>query len=257
MYDGRALQMATSHRISQSFAQAFDMQYQTRNGDMAYPFLTSWGTTTRLIGAIVMMHGDQKGIVLPPFLAPIQVVIIPIVKKGYEELVQNTAHQIYHTLTSHIRVTCDDDTAYHPGYKFHKWELKGVPLRIEVGPKDVEHQHVIVTDRLHTTRQAVSISHLTSTIYQQLCQFHTALYQRAQERVRQQWYQAEKLNTFGPDIVAYNGAYQTGWCGSDACENALKEYQATIRCTLSEATYATCFNCSQSSQHDVLVAKAY
>ena len=257
MQDGRALQMATSHRISQSFARAFEMSYQDRNKEQAYPHLTSWGTTTRLIGAIVMTHGDQKGLVLPPKLAPIQVVIIPIIKKGHESEVQEAAERIYTALQARFRVKLDDDTSHTPGYKFNHWELKGVPMRIEIGPKDIQSDQAVVTDRLGLEKQAYAINDLDNILYRRLSEFHTALYKRAQERRDQHWHHGDKLSEFGKTLLDNNGIYQTGWCGGDDCENQLKDYQADIRCQLPQATHATCFACDQASKHDVVVAKAY
>ncbi len=257
MQDGRALQMATSHCISQSFARAFEMSYHNREGEEAYPFLTSWGTTTRLIGAIVMAHGDQKGLVLPPRLAPIQVVIIPIIKKGCETTVHNAAERIYTALKTQFRVELDDDQTHHPGYKFNKWELKGVPVRIEVGPKDVQNNEAVVADRLNLKKVSYTIDELDSALYERLNEVQTALFERAKERRNKHWYYAEKISNFGQQLIDSNGIYQVGWCGQDACENALKEYQASIRCILPQNTHSSCFSCNSNSQYDVIVAKAY
>jgi len=258
MQDGRALQMATSHQISQSFARAFEMSYHNRDAEEAYPYLTSWGTTTRLIGAIIMMHGDQKGLVLPPHIAPIQIVIVPIIKKGHEEAVTAEAHRIYNALKVRFRVKLDDDHSHHPGYKFNKWELKGVPIRIEVGPRDAHNEQAVVVDRLQIEKQAYAIDDLESVIYRRLNEFHTALYQRAQHRLYQQWHHADTIDEFGHKLAQDNGAYQTGWCGRNACEDELKQYQATIRCLLPhERRHQACCVCGERSENDIIVAKAY
>ena len=150
MQDGKALQMGTSHLISQNFAKAFEIQFQDRNGALAYPYLTSWcGATTRLIGALVMVHGDQKGLVLPPRVAPIQLVIVPIFKKGEDsQAILDAAYRIKKELGDRVRVHVDADQEKTPGSKFYEWELKGVPLRLEIGPRDLAQNQVVLVDRL-------------------------------------------------------------------------------------------------------------
>src|SRR5690606_3947438 len=140
MQDGKALQMGTSHWLSQDFAKSFEMRFQDREGNLAYPHLTSWGTTTRLIGAVVMVHGDESGLVLPPKIAPIQAVIIPILKKNADNsAVAAQAQHMKEVLCKvGIRAHLDNDESQTPGAKFYHWELKGVPVRIEIGPRDLE-----------------------------------------------------------------------------------------------------------------------
>ena len=153
MPDGRALQMGTSHLLSQSFAKSFEMRFQDRDGKMAYPYLTSWGSTTRLVGALIMVHGDQKGLVLPPKVAPIQAVIIPILKRNQDnsavlKAVEELAQQLK---DENVRVKIDADDSKSPGSKFFHWELRGVPVRIELGARDLESKHAIVASRVMST----------------------------------------------------------------------------------------------------------
>lgn len=258
MPDGKALQMGTSHRISQNFAKAFNMNFQDREGNLAYPYLTSWGATTRLIGAVVMVHGDKKGLVLPPKVAPIQVVIIPIVKKGADnDAVFNVAKKLKERLDSSFRVQIDSDDTKSPGAKFYKWELKGVPLRIEIGPRDMENKQVIIVDRLGLGKEAVSFDDIETYVSKTLATFQDTLFERAQRKMKSQWFSVEKLADFGERLANEGGFFQTGWCQSLECEAVLKEYQATTRCLLKENTHSHCFNCDKASKGDVLIAKAY
>ncbi|HEV2602016.1 MAG TPA: proline--tRNA ligase [Candidatus Babeliales bacterium] len=257
MHDGKALQMGTSHIISQSFAKAFNMQYQDREGKQAYPYLTSWGSTTRLIGAVVMVHGDAKGLVLPPMIAPIQVVIIPIFKKGTDNaVILDAAYAIKNSLPG-MRVEIDHDDSKSPGSKFYKWELKGVPVRIEIGPRDIEAQVAIVTDRLDSQKRTIPFDQIGSVVQALCVELQKTMFDRAYARMKSMWHTAEKLTDFGPQLQKNQGIYQVGFCGAAACEGQLKQYQATTRCRIEEHTATVCFACDRASVGDVLVAKAY
>lgn len=257
MQDGKALQMGTSHMISQSFAKAFDMHYQDREGKQAYPYLTSWGSTTRLIGAVVMTHGDEKGLVLPPKIAPIQVVIIPILKKGVDSsIVLNAASAISKQLSG-VRVLVDNDDSKTPGNKFYKWELKGVPIRIEIGARDIENNQAVVVDRIGLGKQMVSLDEISTMIPALLETIQQTMFDRAKAHQQSMWHKGAKLVDFGPTMAENNGLYQTGFCGDSLCANELKKYQGTTRCLLEVKTFDYCFNCDKDSNVDVLVAKAY
>lgn len=258
MQDGKALQMGTSHMISQSFAKAFNMTFQDREGKVAYPYLTSWGATTRLIGAVVMMHGDQKGLVLPPRIAPIQVVIVPIFKAGSDaQAIYQAAQAIADNLTD-VRVHIDADDTKTPGAKFYTWELKGVPIRLEIGPRDLERQQAVIVDRLGMGKELVPFDRVNLYIHDLLERIQRELFERARARLASMWHREAKLATFGPRMQEHNGVYQTGWCRDVACEQLLKQYQATTRCLLEdEHLFATCFSCDKQSVSDVLVARAY
>lgn len=259
MQDGKALQMGTSHILSQNFAHAFEMKFQDRNGALAYPYLTSWGVSTRLIGAMVMTHGDQKGLVIPPRLAPIQIVIIPIFKTDQDNgAVIMAAEQLAEQLIEQgIRVFIDASDAKSPGAKFYKWELKGVPLRVEIGPRDLVNGNITVVERLNSTKQQINLEQASDSLIQMLDDIHVQMFAAAQERVASMVHVAEKLQEFGPRMDAENGAYKTGWCSNKVCEQKVKEFKATIRCILDERTMDECFNCDQASIADVIVAKAY
>jgi len=259
MPDGKALQMGTSHLISQSFAHAFDMKFQDRDGKEAYPFLTSWAVTTRLIGALVMTHGDQKGLVLPPNIAPIQVVIIPIFKAGYDNLaIIAVARKIEEDLKKDgVRAIIDVEEGKTPGAKFFKWELKGVPVRIELGPKDIEKKQAVVVERIESAKRFIGLSEIKNEVISILNTMQSVLFERAQARMHHMKHTSDNLAEFGPQLEEDGKFYQTSWCGKSECETALKNYKASIRCIREGLTFETCFYCKQQSKHDVLVARSY
>lgn len=257
MQDGRALQMGTSHMISQSFAKSFNMSFQSREGTLAYPHLTSWAVTTRLIGAVVMVHGDAKGLILPPAIAPIQIVIIPIIREEKRKEILDAVKNIANILKDFARVVVDSDEQATPGAKFYKWELKGVPLRLEIGPKDLEKNQVVIVDRLTGKKEFVSIAELNIKIPEMLSIFQKSLFNKAQERVKSTWYKRAKLKDFEQDLENIGGFYQTGWCRRTECENLIKQAKATIRCVIEDKEFNQCFNCDNASSSDILIAKAY
>ncbi len=257
MQDGKALQMGTSHLLSQNFAKSFEMTFQDQNGQLAYPYLTSWGVTTRLIGAVVATHGDQNGLILPPKVAPFQVVIIPVASQPGDTVWQ-AADKIRLELEAvGVRVKFDDRDHLRPGAKFYEWELKGVPVRIELGPKDLAQAQVVLVDRLSSKKQAILLVNLIDSVQAELIDLQQALFDRAQVRLTQSWHKAAKLDQFGPNLENHAGVYQTGWCQSPACELELKKFKATTRCLIEDREFETCFNCDQASIADVIVAKAY
>jgi prolyl-tRNA synthetase len=259
MQDGKALQMGTSHMISQAFAHSFEMKYQDRDGNQAYPYLTSWGATTRLIGALVMVHGDEKGLVIPPRVAPIQVVIIPIKRKDDDEalLAAALASIVQQLKDTGVRYHVDNDDSKSPGAKFYKWELKGVPMRLEIGPRDVANKQAVLGQRYNGEKITVSIDAIGATVATKLIEIQKAMFDRAHERRANMWYKEAKLAGFASKLDEKPGFYQTGWCGDLECEAKLKEFKATTRCLLTEVTFKECFVCTKANKHDVLVAKAY
>lgn len=257
MPDGKALQMGTSHLISQNFAKAFDMTFQDKEGKQSYPHLTSWGVTTRLIGALIMTHGDHKGLVLPPAIAPIQVVIIPIIKGETKDAVIAAAHKIAQQLKNNFRVVVDADDSETPGAKFFKWELKGVPLRIELGPRDLAAEKVVVADRLGMFKEVCAWVELEANVKLYLERIQKELHNRAVMRRAKQWFKVDKIAKFGAQLEEVGGFYQTGWCGNSSCEIVVKQHKATIRCVLASKELSSCFACEQENKNDILVARAY
>lgn len=260
MLDGKALQMGTSHLLSQNFAKSFDMKFQNKEGEMAFPYLTSWGATTRLVGAIIASHGDQNGLVIPPRIAPIQVVIVPIYKSDDQ---QATVLMVARNITAElikagIRAKCDDNDQMKPGAKFFKWELRGIPLRIEIGPRDIENNVAIVANRLGGEKKNIAIDQLVHELPGMLNSMQHQLFTRAQERYAAMWHKVDKLSTFGKQLEEQAGIYQTGWCKDAACEALLKPYTGSIRCLLEESReMKECFGCDKPSLVDVIAAKSY
>ena len=257
MQDGKALQMGTSHMISQNFAKSFGMMFQDRNGQQAYPYLTSWGVTTRLVGALIMTHGDNKGLVLPPSVAPYQIVIIPILKADSKDRVLAAVHELANKLKKSFRVIIDTDDSETPGAKFYKWELKGVPVRIEIGPRDLDQHKVMIADRLGLKKEAVLVDGIEQHLEQYMQLLQTTLLERATQKRNALWFKVAKLEEFAQQMEDKGGFYQTGWCRRPECEAKLKEHKATIRCVLEDKQFDMCFNCNRESSSDILIAKAY
>jgi prolyl-tRNA synthetase len=260
MLDGKALQMGTSHLLSQNFAKSFDMKFQNKTGEVAFPYLTSWGATTRLVGAIIASHGDQNGLVIPPRIAPIQVVIVPIYKSDEQQAaVLMIAREITAKLIkSGIRAKCDDNDQMKPGAKFFKWELRGIPLRIELGPRDIENNVAIVASRLGGDKKNIAIDQLVTELPTMLDAMHHAMFAKAQERYKTMWHKVDKLADFGKQLENEAGIYQTGWCKDAACEQQLKPYTGSIRCLLEDSNeMKQCFGCDMPAVVDVIAAKSY
>ncbi len=263
MQDGKALQMGTSHILAQSFPAAFGVKFQAQDGTLQSPFCTSWAITTRLIGALVMTHGDQNGLIMPPKIAPTQVVIVPISKTPEEKIsVIDAAMAVAKQLrAAGIRVVVDTDETKTPGAKFYHWESHGVPVRLELGPKDLVAQQAVLVNRMEEDKtkkktfiKLAAVVEETATL---LNTIQKALFDRAAARRASQWKQADKLSEFASQLDADNGMYQVGWCGGEACELALKEVKGTVRCLVNENKHKTCFNCTSQSDRDILVAKCY
>lgn len=261
MGDTKALQSGTSHNLGQNFAKAFDIQYLDKNNELQYCWTTSWGVSTRLIGAIIMTHGDDQGLILPPRLAPIQAVIVPIFKNDEEKsLVMPVVQKIAAELAG-IRVKVDDRTEVNPGFKFNDWEMRGVPLRIEIGPKDVEKGSVALARRDKPGREGKSFvpqAGIAAQVTALLAEIQQALYDRAvafRDAHIQEPADYEALKVMVQDGWAY--AY---WCGSRDCEAKIKEdTKATTRCIPMNQQVAPgkCIVCGQPADDKAYFAKAY
>jgi prolyl-tRNA synthetase len=261
MGDTKALQSGTSHNLGQNFAKAFDIQYLDKNNELQYCWTTSWGVSTRLIGAIIMTHGDDQGLILPPRLAPIQAVIVPIFKNDEEKSVVMPVVQKIAAELSAIRVKVDDRTEVNPGFKFNDWEMRGVPLRIEVGPKDVEKGTVALARRDRPGREGKSFVPqvgISDTVLTLLAEIQQALYDRALTFREAHIAEPE-------DYDALKDAVQTGWaysywCGSRDCEAKVKEdTKATTRCIPmnQQVSPGKCIVCGQPASDKAYFAKAY
>lgn len=258
LIDGKAIQMGTSHLLSQSFAHAFDMKFQNQDGSLSYPYLTSWGATTRLVGALIGSHGDDRGLILPPKIAPVQVVIVPILRKENKEAVIAYVQNLEQQLKSvGIKVKIDLDETQSPGAKFYEWELKGVPLRIELGARDIDAGVVIAVSRLGKEKETVPAVGITTWVQTKLDTIQAELFKRAQDRYQAMWSKADSLVDFVGQLEANNGIFQVGWCQDHECEKQLKEYSASIRCIIDSTDLQKCFGCDKKSLGDVIVGKSY
>ena len=261
MGDGRALQAGTSHNLGQNFAKAFDIQFQGRDKTLQHVWTTSWGMTTRLIGAVIMTHGDDSGLILPPRVAPYQVVIVPIPRGNWQETVLPKARQIQADLVAHgVRVFLDDREAYTPGWKFAEWELRGVPLRLEIGPKDLEKSQVVLARRDTREKMSMPFDGLTARVSALLQEIQAALFQRAVKFREEHTTRVSNYDEFKAAMEGRPGFVIAGWCGSSDCEAEIKaETQATLRNIPfgSERVSGTCVKCGRPSQGEAWFAKAY
>ena len=257
MHDGKALQSGTSHYFGDGFSRAFEVQYTDKENKPVHPFQTSWGTTTRLIGAIIMTHGDDNGLVLPPAVAPIQTVIIPIA--SHKEGVSEKAQELYERLRKVCRVKLDN-TDQSPGWKFAEYEMKGVPLRIEIGPRDIENGCCVVARRDNYEKITVSLSELETKIPELLKAVHDGMYNKALEHREAMTYDALTLDELKDIADNKPGFIRAMWCGDRECEDKLKEVAGvTSRCIPFEQKELsdTCVCCGKKAKHMLYWGKAY
>jgi prolyl-tRNA synthetase len=261
MGDGRALQAGTSHNLGQNFAKAFEIQFQGRDKALQYVWTTSWGVSTRLIGGVIMTHGDDNGLILPPRIAPYQVVIVPIPRGNWQETVLPKAQEIQQALESQgIRVMLDARDAYTPGWKFAEWELRGVPLRIEIGPKDIEKSAVMVARRDTREKASMPMAGLADAVKAKLDEIQKALFDRALKFREEHTTRVSSYDEFKAVMEGRPGFVIAGWCGSEECEAQIKaETQATLRNIpfASSNVPGTCVKCGRPSTVEPWFAKAY
>lgn len=258
MHDGKALQAGTSHNLGQNFAKMFDIQYLDKDGERKYGWSTSWGTSTRLIGGIIMTHGDNRGLKMPPRVAPIQVVVLPIA--FHKEGVLDKALEIKNELAKTFRVEFDDRDTYSPGWKFNYWEMKGVPLRLEIGPKDIEKGQVTAVRRDTLEKFTLPMEGLTEKIGEILDDIHHTMFKNALKNREEKTYTTTDYEEIKKIMKETPGFVKTMWCGSRECEDKLKEETAaTIRCLPFEQEHLgdTCPFCGKKAEHMVYIAKAY
>jgi prolyl-tRNA synthetase len=262
MGDGRALQAGTSHNLGQNFARVFDIKFQGRDKSLQYVWGTSWGVTTRLIGAVVMVHGDDGGLILPPRIAPYQVVMVPIPRGNWRETVLPHARRIRDELVGRgIRVFIDDRESQTPGWKFNEWELRGVPLRLEIGPKDIEKSQVVLARRDTREKSSTPMDGLAAHVETVLAAIQQALYQRALSFRETHTSSTDSYDEFKEIMSGRPGFVVSPWCGSASCEAAIKtETQATIRNIPFDSPPATgrkCLKCDGPAITVAWFAKAY
>jgi prolyl-tRNA synthetase len=262
MGDGRALQAGTSHNLGQNFARVYDIKFQGRDKSLQYVWGTSWGVTTRLIGAVVMVHGDEGGLILPPKIAPYQVVIVPIPRGNWRETVLPKAQAIRDELVARgVRVMLDDRDSQTPGWKFNEWEMRGVPLRLEIGPKDIEKSQVVLARRDTREKSFTPMEGLTPHVEQLLATIQQALLDRAIAFRTEHTSETSSYDEFKQIMDGRPGFVISPWCGSAECEAAIKaETQATIRnipFTAGGADGKPCLKCGKASTANAWFAKAY
>ena len=260
MGDGRALQAGTSHNLGQNFAKAFDITFQARDKSLQHVWGTSWGVSTRLIGGVIMTHGDDSGLILPPAVAPFQVVIVPIGRDNWREAVLPRAQEIRQELaTCGIRVTLDERDE-RPGWKFAEWELRGVPLRLEIGPKDIEKGQVLIARRDTREKTSVLMEGLPARVRQMLDDVQLTLFRRALEFREAHTQRVSSYEAFKEAMDGRPGFVIAPWCGSEGCEAQIKtDTQATIRnIPIDGSTSAgACIRCGARPATEAWFAKAY
>ena len=257
MHDGKALQSGTSHYFGDGFSKAFDVTFTDKENKMVHPFQTSWGTTTRLIGAVIMTHGDDSGLVLPPAIAPIQVVIVPIA--SHKEGVMEKAGEVCETLKKVCRVKLDG-SEQSPGWKFAEYEMKGVPLRLELGPRDIENNCCVLARRDNGEKVTVSLDELETKIPELLKAVQDGLYNKALEHRATATFDAHDLDEMIDIAKNKDGFIRAMWCGDRECEDKLKELTGvTSRCIPFEQEEISdkCVCCGKPAKHMLYWGKAY
>jgi len=260
MPDGKALQMGTSHFLGQNFSKPFDVKYLDENNSETFAWQTSWGVSWRLIGGMIMTHGDDKGLVLPPKVAPIQVVIIPIYySKEDKENVLQKACQIKDSLSNNdIRVHLDDREQLTPGFKFNDWEMRGIPIRIEIGPKDIAKNQIVLARRHNQTKISLDIDGLTEKTLSELKNIQKEMFDAAKKILDERVVRVSEYQQFKKELE--NGKMiDCSWCGNQTCEDKIKEETgADLRVIPSDNTKAeTCIYCKNSGITNVLFARGY
>ncbi len=257
MRDGKALQSGTSHNLGQHFTKAFEIDYLDKDGELKHPYHTSWGVSTRLIGALIMTHGDNRGLVLPPRVAPTQIIIIPV--RPEKDGVLDEARKLYDEIkAAGFRVEIDDDVSTTVGRKFNEYEMKGYPLRIELGPKDIEKGSIVCARRDTHEKLFLDRSDAVSKLQGILDDIQQSIFDIAYNRMQEKTYVAEDYEQFKEDIAKETGFYKAMWCGELDCELKIKEdVAATIRCFGDEKLGDTCLVCGKGAEKMVYLAKAY
>ena len=257
MHDGKALQSGTSHNFGNGFAKAFDIQYTDKNNELQYVYQTSWGVTTRLIGAVIMVHGDNSGLILPPAIAPIQVMIIPIAQQ--KEGVLDKADELKKQLDSIGRIKIDDSDK-SPGWKFSEHEMKGVPVRLEIGPKDIAANQAVLARRDTGEKKVVSLDNIEEEVSNLLATIQKDMLEKARVHREEHTFVAKDMEEFERIIEETPGFIKAMWCGEESCEDEIKERTgATSRCIPfeQEKIGESCLCCGKPADTMVYWGRAY
>lgn len=258
MHNGVALQGGTSHYFGDGFAKAFDIKFTGRDNKLQYPHQTSWGVSTRMIGAIIMVHGDDDGLVLPPKISPIQVAVIPVAQ--HKEGVLEKAAELKEILSKNFRVKLDDSDN-SPGWKFSQYEMKGVPVRVEIGPKDIEKNQCVIVRRDNREKQFVSLDNLEQAVSETLQAVHDAMYEKALKNMQEKTHTATAFDEFCDIAKNKPGFIKAMWCGDMACEDKIKDVTNGVksRCIPFEEEHISdvCVCCGRPAKHQVFWGKQY
>ena len=261
MQDRKSLQAGTSHFLGQNFARAFDVTFQTKDKTVDHVWATSWGSSTRLIGALIMAHSDDKGLVVPPRVAPVEVVIVPIFKNDTREAVTAFARRLYDELKGSFRVVLDDDDQNTPGWKFSEYEVQGVPVRVEVGPRDMEKNQVVAVRRDTGEKAMVPVGEAAEALRTLLQSIQSSLFQRALKFRTESTFRVHTWDEFKKLIDEPGGFLEAGWCGDAACEARVKEEtKATIRLLpleRKETGGVPCVVCGKAARDIAVFGRAY
>jgi prolyl-tRNA synthetase len=261
MQDKKALQAGTSHNLGQNFAKAFDVTFQTRQGDLDYVWATSWGVSTRLIGALIMAHSDDKGLVLPPRIAPTEMVIVPIFRNNNKAEVLGYARRLWEELKGKFAVEIDDDDQNSPGWKFAEYELQGIPIRIEVGPRDMENKQAVLVRRDTGEKLPVPASGVSAACTEILQDMQNRLFHRALSFRKENTHQPTDYGEFKELAAQEGGFLECGWCGSPECEAVIKdETKNTIRVLplgRTQEANSRCIHCGEPATKLAVFARAY
>lgn len=261
MKDGRAVQAGTSHYLGTNFAVAFDIKFLGRENEQEFVHTTSWGVSTRLIGSMIMVHGDDRGLVMPPKVAPTQVIMIPIGPAKMREQVVGRANELFSELKqAGVRVRMDDRSDISPGWKFNEYEMRGVPVRLEIGPRDMENGVCVLVSRVTGEKRIVQQADLVEEVNRMLADVHQEMFERARSFRDEHFYSVETIDEMKAQMEEKRGFTLAGWCGSEACEKHVKdETGATSRNIPFEpqTTKTKCLVCGEDAKHTVVFARAY
>lgn len=258
MHDGRALQAGTSHYFGQNFSKPFEIEFINKNEQKEFAYQTSWGISTRLIGAIIMAHGDNRGLKLPPEIAPIQAIIVPI--SITDESVTKKADELFKKLNKKFRIETDKRDNYTPGWKFNDWEMKGVPVRIEIGPKDILNNQCIMVERDTGNKIAVKLDEASSKLKEILGGIQKRMFDDCKKNITDRTFTAVNLDEFADKINAKQGYIKAMWCGDEKCEEAIKDRTgAKSRCIpfKQEKISDTCVVCGKKAKQMVFWGRQY
>jgi prolyl-tRNA synthetase len=260
MPDGKALQMGTSHNLGQHFSKVFNIRFEDREQKLQYVWQTSWGVSTRLVGSVIMSHGDDSGLQFPPRIAPVQIVIIPISLGNWKQEVLPTAQELEQNLkVQGWRVKLDAREEFTPGWKFSEYELRGIPLRIEIGPRDIQNKQAVLVRRDTMDKEPVSLDSLHEKIPQILSDIQDSMLKKAQKFQEESTHEVDNYDDFKSVLESKKGFLKTFWCGNQDCEDKIKEEtMATIRVVpLDQKEKGKCVHCESDGGQWVLFARAY